>query len=272
MNQPASDGRRRIFTEEERLLLRSLVTAHEGILKAQNTDGTSTKERRRQWEKIATSFNNSPTVTTRTAPELRKAWENMKYRAKHALDRQYRTRGDSVGGDSSPPLHPPMEAEGDSPVALLPSQCLETIMLHESQQRHIKMEPDNGEEYDDHEGIPELVQSIASSAVPRILLPVTPPTRTASPASSSSPENGHVRVKRGRARKRDKYSVLCDHDIVLAKKQRELVDLQLEVYNLKKMVALSKLQHMEKAYELDLKHKEEEHSLKMCLMRRAMEK
>lgn len=272
MNHPVPDGRRRILTGEERLLLRKLVSAHEGILKAQNVDGTSTKERRRQWEKIAASFNDSPTVTSRTAPELRKAWENMKYRAKHALDRQYRMRRDSVSRDSSPPMHPPMEAEGDSPVALLPSQCLETIMLHENQEHHVKMEPDSGEEYYDHEGVAEPLASIASMSVPPMMLPVTPPTRATSPTPSSGPENGHIQTKHGRGHKRGTYNILCDHDIVLVRKQRELMDLQLEVYNLKKMVELNKLQHMQKTYEMDLKHKEEEHNLKMCLMRRAMDK
>lgn len=132
------------------------------------------------------------------------------------------------------------------------------------------------EEYDYQGGLLDPVVSVTPTAEVSLAMPtattVTSPTRTASPTSSSCLENGHIYVKKGTGCKREKYDMLCDHDIVLAKKQRDLVDLQLEVYNLKKMVTLNKLQHMQKVYEVDLRHKEEEHKLKMCLMKRAMEK
>ncbi|XP_042227996.1 myb/SANT-like DNA-binding domain-containing protein 3 [Homarus americanus] len=255
MSQPQQDSKRRVFSEEERRLLRGLVSTHEGLLRSQNADGTSNKERRRQWEKIAASFNSSQGVTPRSAPELRKAWENMNYRAKHAMDRQYRTlRGSS--GDVSPPAATHTDSDGDTPLALLPSQCLETIIFHENND-HIRTDPDETQPYNSH----------GDTLEP---LTISPHNLTTSPIIYSEVENGYVHRDRGR--KRDKCDPVCGHSLRLAKKQRELVDLQLEVYSLKKLIAVNKLQQMQEAYQLDLKHKEEEHSLKMCLLKRQLEK
>ncbi|KAG7165694.1 putative Myb/SANT-like DNA-binding domain-containing protein 21 [Homarus americanus] len=180
MSQPQQDSKRRVFSEEERRLLRGLVSTHEGLLRSQNADGTSNKERRRQWEKIAASFNSSQGVT--------------------------------------PHETQPYNSHGDT------------------------LEP----------------------------LTISPHNLTTSPIIYSEVENGYVHRDRGR--KRDKCDPVCGHSLRLAKKQRELVDLQLEVYSLKKLIAVNKLQQMQEAYQLDLKHKEEEHSLKMCLLKRQLEK
>lgn len=80
--------KKRWFTAEEKTLLQQLVLDNESVILSRKNDGVSVHLKKEVWLNIADQFNNHPqTVTHRSSVELRRCWENMKFKAKKTLHR-----------------------------------------------------------------------------------------------------------------------------------------------------------------------------------------
>lgn len=80
--------KKRWFTAEEKTLLQQLVLDNESVILSRKNDGVSVHLKKEVWLSIAEQFNTHPqTVTHRSSVELRRCWENMKFKAKKTLHR-----------------------------------------------------------------------------------------------------------------------------------------------------------------------------------------
>ncbi|XP_014773028.1 uncharacterized protein LOC106871196 isoform X2 [Octopus bimaculoides] len=76
-----------IFTNFEKNILRELVDEHREILECKKNDWRSIKMKTETWNAIADEFNSQPGVNRKDCKQLKKCWENMKARAKKALNK-----------------------------------------------------------------------------------------------------------------------------------------------------------------------------------------
>lgn len=72
-------GDRKYYSENEKLLLLSLVENYSHIVENKNTDGVSAKKKQEVWDMIAKMYNANE-VIPRTNKQLKKLWENIKQR------------------------------------------------------------------------------------------------------------------------------------------------------------------------------------------------
>lgn len=80
--------KKRWFTADEKTLLRHLVLDNESVILSRKNDGVSVHLKKEVWLSIADQFNVHPqTVTQRNSVELRRCWENMKFKAKKTLNK-----------------------------------------------------------------------------------------------------------------------------------------------------------------------------------------
>lgn len=82
-----TEGRRKWFIPLEKTILTALVEQQKSIVESKKRDGASNREKEKVWEVIAAQFSAHPSTQPRTSRELRRCWENMKARAKKALER-----------------------------------------------------------------------------------------------------------------------------------------------------------------------------------------
>ena len=80
-------GRRRWFTPREKKLLTALIEQYKDVVESKKRDGASNREKEKVWEVIAVQFSALPRTQPRASRELRRCWENMKARAKKAVER-----------------------------------------------------------------------------------------------------------------------------------------------------------------------------------------
>ena len=76
-----------IFSNFEKNILRELVDEHREILECKKNDWRSIKMKTETWNAIAEEFNSQPGVNHKDCKQLKKCWENMKARAKKALNK-----------------------------------------------------------------------------------------------------------------------------------------------------------------------------------------
>lgn len=82
-----AEGRRKWFIPVEKTVLTALVEQHKGVVESKKRDGASNREKEKAWEVIAAKFAAHPSTQARTSRELRRCWENMKAKAKKAVER-----------------------------------------------------------------------------------------------------------------------------------------------------------------------------------------
>ncbi|XP_018010620.1 uncharacterized protein LOC108668009 [Hyalella azteca] len=75
---------RNIFTDSERAILKDIVLNYHEIVDTRSRSRDTFLEKQNAWEKIVLEYNEKPNMQPRTVKELRKCWDNMKYRARQA--------------------------------------------------------------------------------------------------------------------------------------------------------------------------------------------
>ena len=56
------------------------------------------EKKKKLWEQISAKFSSLPGTSTRTDPQLKKAWENLKARARKSVAKEKRERKQTGGG------------------------------------------------------------------------------------------------------------------------------------------------------------------------------
>lgn len=75
---------RNIFTDTERAVLKDIVVNYQDIVDTRSRSRETFVEKQQAWQKIVIDYNERPGMQPRTVKELRKCWDNMKYRARQA--------------------------------------------------------------------------------------------------------------------------------------------------------------------------------------------
>ncbi|XP_068239616.1 uncharacterized protein [Palaemon carinicauda] len=75
---------RNIFTEHERAVLREIINKYRNIVDTRSRTREIYLEKQSVWQQIVEEYNSTENIMVRTEKELRKCWDNMKYRAKQA--------------------------------------------------------------------------------------------------------------------------------------------------------------------------------------------
>lgn len=75
---------RNIFTDTERAVLKDIVVNYQEIVDTRSRSRETFLEKQQAWEKIVLDYNDRPGMQPRSVKELRKCWDNMKYRARQA--------------------------------------------------------------------------------------------------------------------------------------------------------------------------------------------
>ncbi|XP_018020980.1 uncharacterized protein LOC108677284 [Hyalella azteca] len=87
-NNKKNGCKKRWFTANEKSVLQQLVLDNESVILSRRNDGVSVHLKKEVWLGIAEKFNHHPqTLTQRNSVELRRCWENMKFKAKKTLNR-----------------------------------------------------------------------------------------------------------------------------------------------------------------------------------------
>lgn len=70
---------KKAYTEQEKILLATLIRDKGGLLESKKTDAATLQEKQNVWEQITTIYNSQPEVNTnRTSQQLKKLWSNLK--------------------------------------------------------------------------------------------------------------------------------------------------------------------------------------------------
>ena len=75
---------RNIFTEAERSVLVGIINKYRNIVDTRSRTREIYLEKQNVWQQIVEEYNSTDNIMVRTEKELRKCWDNMKYRAKQA--------------------------------------------------------------------------------------------------------------------------------------------------------------------------------------------
>ena len=75
---------RNIFTDNERAVLKEIVVDYQDIVDTKSRSRETFLEKQQAWQSIVVEYNKRPGMPPRTVKELRKCWDNMKYRARQA--------------------------------------------------------------------------------------------------------------------------------------------------------------------------------------------
>ncbi|XP_042239061.1 uncharacterized protein LOC121877386 [Homarus americanus] len=75
---------RNIFTEHERSVLVNIINKYRNIVDTRSRTREIYLEKQSVWQQIVEEYNSTENIMVRTEKELRKCWDNMKYRAKQA--------------------------------------------------------------------------------------------------------------------------------------------------------------------------------------------
>lgn len=94
---------RNIFTEQEREVLRKIVDKYREIVDTRSRTREIYMEKQNVWQQIVEEYNSTENIMARTEKELKKCWDNMKYRAKQAEKEQLKAENMSVVRKSPDP-------------------------------------------------------------------------------------------------------------------------------------------------------------------------
>ncbi|KAK7079631.1 myb SANT-like DNA-binding [Halocaridina rubra] len=252
-----AEGRRKWFIPLEKKILTALIEQHKGVVESKKRDGASNREKEQVWEVIAAQFSAHPSTQPRSSRELRRCWENMKARAKKALESERIREGAGENRSTSSAVTPEVEA-----VLNVLNPVLDNISTTSS--------------YDEKTGEPLLdhdVKNVVNSQdiVSDCLIPETtetadirmdgyqpnhqasvsgpPPscdltTYYEKPTSDMNPNIGPSRRTR-----KQKMDQLCDQDILLAQLQMQQAQLSIENLRLERKALQEKYQQQREAHE-----------------------
>ncbi|XP_071540620.1 uncharacterized protein [Panulirus ornatus] len=89
---------RNIFTEHERSVLVNIIDKYRNIVDTRSRTREIYLEKQNVWQQIVEEYNSMDNIMVRTEKELRKCWDNMKYRAKQAEKEMIKVLDRGFGG------------------------------------------------------------------------------------------------------------------------------------------------------------------------------
>lgn len=89
---------RNIFTEHERSVLVNIINRYRDIVDTRSRTREIYVVKQNVWQQIVEEYNGTENIMLRTEKELRKCWDNMKYRAKQAEKEMVKVKVED-GGD-----------------------------------------------------------------------------------------------------------------------------------------------------------------------------
>lgn len=104
---------RNIFTESERLVLKDIINKYRNIVDTRSRTREIYLEKQNVWQQIVEEYNSAENIMVRTEKELRKCWDNMKYRAKQACNKKI-GRSEYTENNSLQEAENPMKAYIDN--------------------------------------------------------------------------------------------------------------------------------------------------------------
>lgn len=99
---------RNIFTEFERSVLVNIINKYRNIVDTRSRTREIYLEKQSVWQQIVEEYNGTENIMVRTEKELRKCWDNMKYRAKQAekvVKEEIKSEYDGADVKMEPPEH-----------------------------------------------------------------------------------------------------------------------------------------------------------------------
>lgn len=99
---------RNIFTEFERSVLVNIINKYRNIVDTRSRTREIYLEKQSVWQQIVEEYNGTENIMVRTEKELRKCWDNMKYRAKQAekvVKEEVKMEYDGTDVKMEPPEH-----------------------------------------------------------------------------------------------------------------------------------------------------------------------
>ncbi|OXA58695.1 myb/SANT-like DNA-binding domain-containing protein 3 [Folsomia candida] len=124
------------FTESEKVLLLELVSSKRNILECKRSDPLTIINKQAAWTDLEGSFNLSSDVIKRTAAQLKRAWENLKSRAKTEKAKAVRSAKKTGGGMAEHVL----SKQSELICAIVPSQM--TSLQNDFDSDSIEIESD----------------------------------------------------------------------------------------------------------------------------------
>lgn len=88
---------RNIFTEVERSVLVGIINKYRNIVDTRSRTREIYLEKQNVWQQIVEEYNSTDNIMVRTEKELRKCWDNMKYRAKQAEKEMFKVEVKAEG-------------------------------------------------------------------------------------------------------------------------------------------------------------------------------
>lgn len=89
---------RNIFTEHERSVLVNIINKYRNIVDTRSRTREIYLEKQSVWQQIVEEYNSTENIMVRTEKELRKCWDNMKYRAKQAEKEMFKVLDQAFDG------------------------------------------------------------------------------------------------------------------------------------------------------------------------------
>ncbi|KAK3871749.1 hypothetical protein Pcinc_023126 [Petrolisthes cinctipes] len=213
-----TEGRRKWFIPLEKTVLATLIEQHKEVVESKKRDGASNREKEKVWEVIAGQFSAHPSTQPRTSRELRRCWENMKARAKKALDSDRTVR---EGSDDSRSVNSAITPEVEAVLNVLnpyddvksvvtPPDMVSDCMIPETSSTtnsHVRMDSFQTGQSSSSDTSQNCEQS----------------TYYEKPVAELPPNIGPSRRTR-----KQKMDQLCDEDILLAQMQMQQAQLSIE--------------------------------------------
>ncbi len=95
---------RQYFSELEKSILTELVDKHKRVLKCKRNDFRTVKQKKKKndsWVGLSEEFKSQSGVKTWDSKQLKKCWENIKFRAKKTIAKEKREAKLTGGGQDS---------------------------------------------------------------------------------------------------------------------------------------------------------------------------
>ncbi|KAF6201915.1 hypothetical protein GE061_004311 [Apolygus lucorum] len=126
------EKKRAHYTIEEKALLRRLVMKHRGVIENKKSDAVSVLEKKQVWEMVTEEYNSSAEPhNNRTSAQLRKLWDNIKFKRKMELAAERRQILKTGGGpqDTPVPEDPELDSLGNIDIELREAVDSDTVAL-----------------------------------------------------------------------------------------------------------------------------------------------
>ncbi|XP_037779971.1 myb/SANT-like DNA-binding domain-containing protein 3 [Penaeus monodon] len=234
-----TEGRRKWFIPLEKTILTALVEQQKSIVESKKRDGASNREKEKVWEVIAAQFSAHPSTQPRTSRELRRCWENMKARAKKALESDRAREGSEDNRNLGSAVTPEVEAVLN---VISPYDDVKNVVV------------------DPQDIVPDCLMPEASATTNSNIRMENFQTSQSSASDNSQnceqpsyyeKPNADLTANIGPSRRtrKQKMDQLCDQDILLAQLQMQQAQLSIENLRLERKTLQERYQQQREAHE-----------------------